>query len=668
MTSVRGRSSGVLYHLDPGGRTSYVSSSVEQVLGHRAADVRHKPIFEIVHPDDQEQMRGSLVQVLHSGGDEVELEFRALHLDGRTLFVEASAVLTEEESGRRGILLRFKDVTERKTSEAELRQMASWFRALTRNSGDVIVVVDGDDQHSFVSGSSEAVLGYTPDALTPEVLRDSVHPSDRVATLMTFESVRQEPGDQARVVYRLRRADGRWIHVETLAVNRFDDPDVAGMILYTRDVTETRLRDDLTGLPNKTLFVDRLQEQLVRPEGQGVFAVLLVLLDRFELVKASLGPMVADRMLVQFSRRLTGAAREGWTVARVSDAQFAVLIAGLPDVGALNAQVQQLANAIAGPFNLAGQEVFSPVDIGMALSTRRYDRADAMLRDAEGALRKSREGQQRSTVADTRVIRSQSNRLLMESDLLGALDRNEFKVVYQPIHDLTFGRVWGVEALIRWHHPRDGLISSARFIPVAEETGLIGQIGAWVLRQSCEQLVRWGKRVPSASELAMSVNLSAKQVVDEAVVAMVSDALTDTGVDPERLHLEVTESALIDRPGHAARILTNLKELGVSLAIDDFGTGYSSLSYLASFPLDILKIDRSFVSGPNGMTLSSKQADLVGAMVQLGHTLGMVVIAEGIEDDIQAGMVRKLGCEFGQGYHLGKPMGPKALRQVLEGR
>ena len=248
---------------------------------------------------------------------------------------------------------------------------------------------------------------------------------------------------------------------------------------------------------------------------------------------------------------------------------------------------------------------------------------------------------------------------------MGALDREEFRVWYQPIESLDGRKVWGTEALARWNHPRDGLISPGRFIPVAEETGLITAIGTWVLRRSCLQLKRWSDRIPGGEALGVSVNLSARQLADEALVDTVAAALEEAGIDPGRLQLEVTESALIERPGLAARILTLLKEQGVYLALDDFGTGYSSLAYLASYPLDVIKIDRSFVSGPRGMTVSRKGRELVGAIIQLGHTLGMKVVGEGIESEEQAGMLRDLGCDMGQGYHLGRPVGPKVIRQKL---
>ncbi len=661
------RSGGVLYALEPSGKTSYVSSSVEEVLGRPVDEVRHQLIFDIVHPEDHEALRNGLIRVLHID-EEIDLEFRVLHGDGRTLFVEATAVRAEEEEGRQGILLRFRDVTERKRSELELRSMVSWLQALTRNSGDVIVVVGTDHQHRFVSGGSETVLGIPPDELTRERFRDAIHPSDRVAASFTFENIRQQPGDQARIEYRMQHADGRWIHVETLAVNRIDDPDVEGLILYTRDVTERRIRDDLTGLPNKTLFIDRLQEELTRPAAErGLFAVALVRLDRHELVRTILGPSVADRMLVQFARRLGKAVNPDWTVARVGEADFAVLLLGLGSAAAANRAAQELGQALSEPFHLSGQEVFSSVGMGLALSSRRYDRADAMLRDAGGALARGQK-EPEAKVANTEVIESQSNRLLMESDLVGALDRKEFRVWYQPIEDLTSRAVWGTEALARWNHPRDGMIAPGRFIPVAEETGLITSIGTWVLRRSCEQLKRWSDRIPGGEALGISVNLSARQLADEALVDTVAAAIEMAGIEPGRLQLEVTESGLIERPGLAARILTLLKEQGVHLALDDFGTGYSSLSYLASFPLDVIKIDRSFVSGPRGMTVSRKGRELVAAIIQLGHSLGMKVVGEGIETEEQAHLLRDLGCDLGQGYHLGRPVGPKVIRQKLNFR
>lgn len=664
MQGLTGSASGVIYNLDSAGRTAYVSSSVRDVLGWEASELRTKPIFDIVPEADQEVLRDALVRTLH-GGQEVDLEFRARHRSGQEVFVEATMVRADGADGQAGVVLRFRDVTQRKNTELELRGMVSWFRALTRNSGDVIIVVGADENHRFVSGSADAVLGYPPDELTREVFLDAIHPRDRMGTVLVMEGVRHQPEGSARHTFRLQHRKGEWRHVELLAVNRLSDPDISGLILYLRDVTEQRLRDDLTELPNRNLFVDRLQEAVDDKDG-GLFAVALLELDRYELVKGTLGPEISDKMVVQFARRLQRLATAGAMVARVGGAEFAVLLPDLETPQDAPRQIQALGASVEEAFHLAAQEVFSGLTVGLALSSRGYTRADAMLRDAEGALQKARTGGSGEAVANTEVMASQHNRLLLESDLVGAIERQEFRVHYQPLFSAKKRTITGFEALVRWNHPRDGLVAPGRFIGVAEETGLIVQIGEAVLRRACQQLVRWNERVAGTEHLTMAVNLSAVQLRDDGLVDLVASVLQEYRVAPSQLKLEVTETAIIDRPGQAGRVLSMLKDLGVQLALDDFGTGYSSLSYLSSYPFDFLKIDRSFVSGPRGLDSWGRAAKLLEGVIQLGHTLELEVIAEGVEEESQAKILASLGCDLLQGYHLARPAGPKAIRALLE--
>ncbi len=663
MKSLTGSGAGVLYNLDSAGRTAYVSSNVQSVLGWDPAALRSRPIFDIVPEEDQELLRAALLRTLH-GDEEVEVEFRARHLNGEELFVEATMVRAGDES-QSSVLLRFRDVTQRKTTERELRGMVSWFRALTRNSGDVIVVLGSDGNHRFVSGSSEAVLGYPPDEFTHDAMMDAIRPRDRMGLVVVLEGLREEVGSSARHTVRVRHQDGTWRHLEVLAVNRLDDRTIAGVILYLRDVTEQRLRDDLTDLPNRILFVDRLQEA-IDERSSAVHAVALLELDRFALVKSSLGTEVADNMLVQFARRIRRAAKEGWTIARVGEGQFAALLTGLESGADAQAQVQELGGTVEEPFHLAAQEVYSGLTVGLALSTRKYSRADAMLRDAEGALQKARVQGSGEVVVNTELIQTRGGRLLLESDLIGAIERNEFRVHYQPIYDAVSRAIRGFEALVRWEHPRDGLILPGRFIGVAEETGLIVQIGEFVLRQACEQLALWSEQIAGADELTMAVNLSTLQLRDEEIVNRVAAVLLETGIEAQRLKLEITETALIDRPGQAGRTMSLLKDLGVGLALDDFGTGYSSLSYLSAYPFDVLKIDRAFVSGPRGLDEWHRGRKLIGGIIQLGHALGLDVVAEGVEDESQAQILAELDCDILQGYHLARPGSPEVIERLLQ--
>ena len=665
--SLAGGGSGVLFHIDSKGVISYVSSAVRQLLDVQSDQLRSRSLFDVVHPEDQETVRAHLVAVLISS-DPLEAEFRLRKADDSWLYVETSTVVTTENRTGPGLLLRVRDISERKKGEDQLRFMARWFRGLTRYSGDVIVVVAPDGSHRFVSGSAMPVLGHKPEGLTREVFRDAIHPKDRVRVGFEFESLRQEPDGSCRLEYRLRTADGAYIHVETLGVNQLDDPDIHGLIFYTRDITERLVRDPVTELPNRVLFVDRLNKTIraaAQAEPTPLFGVLVLRLDKHELVRGSLGPKLADDLLVQFAGRLRRALPDGTTVARLGEDIFAILLEGLTNAGDARTAAGEIGSAVARPFVLATQEIHSSVTVGISLSSRGYDRADSMLRDAQGALSRAQEkgGQ---TVANTEVITDQANRLLIEADLWGALDRKEFRLHYQPIFHLADRRLSGFEALLRWQHPRDGLVSPARFIPVAEETGLIKPIGSWVLAHACGQLSRWRERMRDTGHLVVNVNLSARQFEGEGIVDEVRDVLERTGLEAGQLKLEVTETVLMERPDLAARTLTRLKELGVGLALDDFGTGYSSLSYLNRFPFDTLKIDRAFVSGPDGMERSRKTFELVRAIIHLAAALGMDVVAEGIETERQAVALAKLDCTFAQGYHLGRPLPPRKARAVIE--
>ena len=665
--SLAGGGSGVLFHLDSKGVISYVSSSVAPLLGRPSEQLRSTSLFELVHPEDLEDVRAHLVAVLTSA-DPLEAELRLQKADDSWLYVETSTVVTTENRAGPGLLLRVKDISERKKGEDQLRFMARWFRGLTRFSGDVIVVVAPDGSHRFVSGSALPVLGYKPEELTMELFRDCIHPEDRVRVGFEFEGLRHDPGGSCRLQYRFRREDGVSIHVETLGVNQLEDPDIHGLIFYTRDITERLVRDPVTELPNRVLFVDRLNKAIraaAQADPPPLFGVLVLRLDKHELVRGSLGPKLADALLVQFASRLRRTLPEGTTVARLGEDVFAVLLEGLADAAAARTAGGEIAQAGVKPFTLASQEVHSTISMGISLSSRGYDRADAMLRDAQGALSRAQEkGAQ--TVANTKVITDQANRLLIEADLWGALDRKEFRLHYQPIFSLGDRRLSGFEALVRWQHPRDGLVSPGRFIPVAEETGLIKPIGSWVLARACGQLSRWGERVRGVGRLVVNVNLSARQFEGEGIVDEVREVLERTGLKPGQLKLEVTETVLMERPDLAARTLARLKELGVGLALDDFGTGYSSLSYLNRFPFDTLKIDRAFVSGPEGMERSRKTYELVRAIIHLAAALGMDVVAEGIETERQAEALEQLDCGYAQGYHLGRPVPPRKARSVIE--
>jgi len=517
-----------------------------------------------------------------------------------------------------------------------------------------------------VSGGCARVLGYSPEELTREVFRDAIHPGDRMRVLLEFESVRQDADATVTVSYRLRHKDGGWLHVETHAVNASADPDVAGVLFYTRDVTDRTIRDPVTGLANRTLFLDRLQEVL-EAGGSGVFGVIVLQLDRHGFVRGTLGADGADALMKGFADRILEVVGAGWTLARTGENEFTLLVTGLPDAGAIRPVAESIGRLAQAPFRVGADEVVTTVTMGIALSPRSYPGAIEMLRDAQTALVKAQEaGSARRQVANSEVINRNADRVRVETELHRALARDELRLAFQPIVSMDTAALEGFEALVRWKHPEEGLLSPARFLPVAEESGLIGGITDWVLERACARLARWQQKLPKAKHLTMSVNLSVKQLNNAGLPAQVLGILARHKLSPASLKLEITETALLERPEFAAGILRELQGAGVRIVLDDFGTGYCSLQYLLKFPIDVIKIDRQFVSGSDALLTSKLGKPLVRAIMDLATSLQLDVVAEGIETQEQADAVAAMGCRLGQGWLFGRPVGPRAARDLIE--
>jgi diguanylate cyclase (GGDEF)-like protein len=414
------------------------------------------------------------------------------------------------------------------------------------------------------------------------------------------------------------------------------------------------LHDPLTALPNRTLLYDRIAHALSRARREpAVPAVLCIDLDRFKVVNDSLGHRAGDRLLVAVTERLQQALRPGDTLARLGGDEFVVLCDDLAEAGQALSLAGRISNELTSPFQLDDEEVVITASIGMAYAREGHETPEILLQDADTAMYRAKEqGGARYEVIDEQVRSQAQQRLGRENDLRRAIERDELRLVYQPIVSATDGKLEGVEALLRWQHPRRGLLLPADFLPLAEETGLIVPIGAWVLTQACEALQRW-RHHTGAEALRLSVNMSALQLARPDFVVSVAATLRDTGTDAAQVCLEVTEHVLVDEGPEVLRTLDELKELGIGLAIDDFGTGYCSLTYLKRVPADTVKVDRTFVAG-----LGSDQQDtaIVTAVVNLAHSLGMTVVAEGVETPTQLARTRELGCDLVQGYHLFRPL------------
>jgi len=561
-------------------------------------------------------------------------------------------------------------------SEAEARKSEARFRSLVQHSSDVITIVDADSTVRFASPSAERVLGYAPAVLAGTRLLDLVHPEDAAAALAFLAAAAERPGDAPRAGWRLRHQQGTWLHADNVGTNLLHDATVGGIVLNTRDVTEHKaleqqlthqaFHDPLTGLANRKLFRRRVALALAR-EGHdpACVAVLFLDLDNFKTVNDSLGHAAGDRLLVAVAARLLNATRGCDTVARLGGDEFAILLENVRDDADAVRVAERVTAAMRAPFDLEGKEVFAGTSIGIARGDE-VKSAEVLLRNADVAMYTAKTaGKGRYALFASEMHTVVVERLELEADLRRGVERREFAVHYQPIVVLETGRIAGVEALVRWNHPKRGLVAPADFIPLAEETGLIVPIGRWVLREACQQGQQWQPQPAGASggsPLTITVNISGRQLQHAGLVEEVASALADSGLDPHRLVLEITESVTMQYTAATLHKLHALKALSVRLAIDDFGTGYSSLGYLQHFPVDILKIDKSFIDGVGGGVNGSA---LARAIIALGDSLGLRTVAEGIEQASQLAELQRLGCELGQGYYFAKPVAAEMIDVLL---
>jgi diguanylate cyclase (GGDEF)-like protein/PAS domain S-box-containing protein len=553
-------------------------------------------------------------------------------------------------------------------------EQAAQFRALVHNSSDLITVVAGDGTIRYQSPSVERMLGRRAADLVGTALIELVHPDDQHHVTATLAKLVETQTATADLECRLQHGDGSWRHAESICTNLSGDPRVGGLVLNIRDITErTALQqqlthqafhDPLTGLANRALFSDRVDHALARAGRTGPTAAVVFLdLDDFKTVNDTLGHDAGNELLVAVADRLRGILRPADTAARLGGDEFAILLEDVPGEQEALAIAERVTVALGEPFTLADHQVLVRASLGVAVAEAEHRQADELLRNADMAMYLAKaNGKGRCERYEPSLHRTLVERFELIGDLRQALERDQFVVHYQPIVALTTGEITGLEALVRWRHPRRGIVPPAAFIPLAEETGLIIPIGRWVLEQACQQVRQWQQL--AGRRLSISVNLSARQFQDAGLVEDVAGALRQADLDPGCLVLEITESLLMHDTDATIAKLGALKALGVRLAIDDFGTGYSSLSYLRRFPVDILKVDKSFIDAVAG---NAEDSALAQAIIELGHTLRLQTVAEGVEASDQASQLRALQCELGQGYYFAHPLDADQVAALLEG-
>ncbi len=528
-----------------------------------------------------------------------------------------------------------------------------------------------DGAWGYISPKIESLLGFTAEEWTSDggIWLRQLHPEDRQAVLAEDEVCWSGSADSSYTEYRMITKDGRSVWIADDAVISFDEgrrshwrgvlTDISQRKLLEEQLTHQAFYDALTGLANRALLLERIDHALKRIQRSGDRVGLLLLdLDDFKTVNDSLGHVAGDELLREVAVRLRDAVREVDTVARLGGDEFAVLIEDFENLDSATVVASRIIEALKAPFSVLGVECSVYGSIGIAMGSANGRNAEELVRNADVAMYLAKgEGKGRFEIFEAHMHEAAVHRLQLKVELQRAVDQCEFSVHYQPIIDLEHNRITGAEALVRWMHPERGVISPAEFIPLAEETGLIVPLGRWVLEQATMQARDWQLRFGQSPSLRMSVNVSARQLQHLGFVEEVRRTLDASGLSPECLVLEITESTLMADGDGAVGRLSELKSLGVELAIDDFGTGYSSLNYLARFPIDELKIDRSFVQP----MADGEGAELTQAIVRLGHSLELRLVAEGIEGPRQLQMLRDLGCHYGQGYLFSRPVTPSEL-------
>jgi diguanylate cyclase (GGDEF)-like protein/PAS domain S-box-containing protein len=577
-----------------------------------------------------------------------------------------------------GVVVVFNDITNRNEAERALRESEERYALAAAGSNDGLWDWDLASNRIFLSPRWKEMLGHQPQEVGDgaEEWFSRVHPEDVQRVTAQLDAHLNGAVANFESEHRVRHRDGtyRWMLARGLAVR--DDSHHAYRIAGSMtDVTDRKrveeqsihdaLHDNLTGLPNRTLFLERVRQALARHRRNPAasFGVVYLDLDRFKVVNESLGHIHGDDLIVAAARRLEHNLKFGDTVARLGGDEFAILLEDVNDKGEAIAVCDMLQKALASPFTLSGKEIFATASMGAAHSKEGYGRPEDILRDSELAMYKAKELGKAQAVAFEAGLRGTTiTPLDVETDLRRALERNEMAVHFQPIISLASGRIRGFEALARWRHGERGHVPPADFIPLAEETGMIVEIGQWVLRQACENMVRWRDMFKPADPLEMSVNLSSRQFNQIDLVRMVTNSLEGTGLDPSTLKLEITESALMENAHLSAQMLHDLKELKIQICVDDFGTGYSSLSYLHTFPIDTLKIDKSFVQD---MGRNRHNLEIVRTIALLAQNLRLDVIAEGVETPEQLAQLRAIGCGYAQGYLFSQPLEAEGVEALL---
>jgi diguanylate cyclase (GGDEF)-like protein/PAS domain S-box-containing protein len=661
---------------DPLGILRWVNRALCSMLGRSDDDLIGASYASLIHPDDLDEEGENLAQALEQGAASYTVERRCLRADGEVFPAQLDVSLVLDDAGApRAFVAHVQDITERRQILTDLAEAhdavqvsQQRFAALVERSTDIICIVDEAGRITYHSPAAERLLGFEAGTWLGTPFPTIVHADDQHGLNRAFEDLLRRPSGTATANVRIVTAKGRWRHVEIAATNRLADPAVQGVVANVRDVTERveaaskitwqAFHDPLTRLPNRALLNDRLGQVVEHARRSPRRAALLFLdLDHFKLVNDSLGHDAGDQLLIEVARRLTSAVRGVDTVARLGGDEFVVLVEDEPDDAVLRL-ADRLARLVAEPIQLEQGTVNTSTSIGIAFASDAESAAD-LLRDADTALYRAKEkGRNRFHVFTESLRDAAVRRVAVDRGLRSAIDDGRLVVHFQPIADLTTGEVAAMEALLRIQDELGNLELPGEYLDVAEESGLVVDIGRVVLDQACAAMVAWRDRLGDQAPRRVAVNVTARELASSEFLPFVAQTLERHHLASEHLALEFGESTVIGADRQTLRTVDRLRSLGVHLAVDDFGTGYSSLAYLKRFPISAVKLDRTFVAG---LGTDPSDAEIVRAVVSLGDALTLDVVAEGIETTGQLELLQELGCSYGQGFLLGAPNAPEAL-------